>query len=109
MTKHKNMTLEAATYALWDVYDSGTPITKQVIACYFPPLITSVHHCSLRGKNCKVEWERATTNEDSPMARTLGKLTLTTLDPRIADSWERVSIAVQNPNHPDFNPNPMGD
>lgn len=108
MSKKKTMTLEAAVYALWDVYDSGTPITREVIACYLPPLLTSVHSCALKGTNCKVEWERTTTNEASTMARTVGKLTLTISDPNVADSWERVSIAVQNPNHPDFNPNPMG-
>lgn len=109
MSKKKTMTLEAAVYALWDVYDSGTPLTREVIACYLPPLITSVHSCTLKGTNCKVEWERTTTATDRSAGRTVGKLTLTISDPTVADSWERVSIAVQNPNHPDFNPNPMGD
>ena len=103
-TPRKPMTLEAAVYALWDVYEAGTPMTPGVISCYLPPFILATAKTSLIGTNCRLDWERF----PNPAGRTVGKLTLTLSSPDTADLFERVSIAVQNPHHPDFNPTPFG-
>ena len=102
-TPRKPMTLEAAVYALWDVYEAGTPMTPGVISCYLPPFILSTAKTSLTGTNCRVDWGRSPDQN----GRTVGKLVLTLSSPDAADLFERVSIAVQNPHHPDFNPNPF--
>ena len=102
-TPRKPMTLEAAVYALWDVYEAGTPLTPVVVSCYLPPFIIATAKASLTGTNCRVDWGRF----PDPAGRTVGKLVLTLSSPDAADLFERVSIAVQNPHHPDFNTDPF--
>lgn len=104
----KTMTLEAAVYALWDVYDSGTPITPAVIRAYIPALIPSFgrpyRRASLHATNCAVTLE--VTDQCGPDMRTIAILRLEVFPRSGEGTPDSLTVAVQNPNHPSFNPTP---